>query len=160
MKVLWAPWRRKYVTSSAAASGCVFCHAAQHTREPESLVIHVAPLSLIVMNLYPYNSGHVMVAPLRHVGRLSEATAAELGELMTLAQRLAGVLDELYHPHGLNLGMNLGRAAGAGIEDHLHLHLVPRWSGDANFMSVVGQTRVIPEDPVEACRRLRTFFAG
>jgi ATP adenylyltransferase len=160
MKVLWAPWRRKYVTSSATAPGCVFCQAALHTGEPGSLVVHVAPLSLILMNLYPYNSGHVMVAPLRHVGRLNEATAAELGELMTLAQRLADVFDELYHPHGLNLGMNLGRAAGAGIEDHLHLHLVPRWSGDANFMSVVGKTRVIPEDPVEACQRLRGFFAG
>jgi ATP adenylyltransferase len=160
MKILWAPWRRKYVTSADAEPGCVFCRALEQAADPESLVVHVAPLSMIVMNLYPYNSGHVMIAPRRHVGRLSDATPAELGEMTSLAQRLVGVIEEVYRPHGLNLGMNLGRAAGAGIEDHLHLHLLPRWNGDTNFMSTVGQTRVIPEDPVEACRRLRGFFGG
>jgi len=112
------------------------------------------------MNLYPYNSGHVMIAPRRHIGRLSELTSEELGEMGSLAQRLTCVIEEVYQPQGLNLGMNLGRAAGAGITDHLHLHVLPRWNGDTNFVSVIGQTRVIPEDPVEACRRLRGFFGG
>ena len=158
MKILWAPWRRKYVTSASAEPGCVFCRALARATDRASLVVHVAPLSMIVMNLYPYNAGHVMIAPRRHVGRLSEVTPEELGEMASLAQRLASVIEEIYRPHGLNLGMNLGRAAGAGIEDHLHLHLLPRWNGDTNFMSVVGETRVIPEDLGEACKKLRGYF--
>jgi ATP adenylyltransferase len=158
MKILWAPWRRKYVTSSAPEPGCVFCRAVERASDPGSLVVHLAPLSLIVMNLYPYNGGHVMIAPRRHVGRLGELKSEELAEMALLAQRLVNVVEEVYKPQGLNLGMNLGRAAGAGIEDHLHLHVVPRWNGDTNFISVVGQTRVIPEDLREACLRLRGFF--
>lgn len=160
MKILWAPWRRKYVTAATTEPGCVFCRAVEHAAEDDSLIVHLAPRALIVMNLYPYNSGHVMIAPRRHIGRLSELTSEELGEMGSLAQRLTCVIEEVYQPQGLNLGMNLGRAAGAGITDHLHLHVLPRWNGDTNFVSVIGQTRVIPEDPVEACRRLRGFFGG
>jgi ATP adenylyltransferase len=111
------------------------------------------------MNLYPYNAGHVMVATRRHVGSLGDATAEELAEMMSLARRLEGVLEEVYRPDGVNIGMNLGRSAGAGVLGHIHLHVVPRWNGDTNFMTVVGETRVIPEDPVEGCRRLRPHFA-
>jgi ATP adenylyltransferase len=160
MKILWAPWRRKYVTAAPTGAGCVFCRALDQPASPESLVVHVAPLSLVVVNLYPYTSGHVMVAPRRHVARLGEATAEELGELMSLAQRLETILAEVYRPQGFNLGMNLGEAAGAGIADHMHLHVLPRWRGDANFLSVVGQTRVIPEDPLDACRKLRAHFTA
>lgn len=160
MERLWAPWRGAYVTGTAKEPGCVFCGALEHAGEETSLVVHVAERAFVVMNLYPYNSGHVMVATRRHVGRLGEASAEELAEMMALARRLEAVMAELYRPEGLNLGMNLGRPAGAGIEDHIHLHVVPRWAGDTNFMSVVGGTRVIPEDPLEACRRLRACFAG
>ena len=159
MDSIWAPWRRAYVTSGVETPGCVFCRALERAAEADSLVVHVAPLSLVMMNLFPYNSGHIMVAPRRHIARLAEADEAELLELMSLTRRLEGVLTEVYRPQGLNVGMNLGRVAGAGVEDHIHMHLVPRWNGDTNFMTVVGETRVIPEDPVEACRKLKAFFA-
>ncbi len=138
---------------------CVFCEAALHAADPDSLVVHPGALCLVIMNLFPYNSGHVMVAPRRHFGRLSEATPEELAEILALAQKLEGILDQIYKPHGMNIGMNLGSAAGAGFAEHIHLHVVPRWNGDANFMTVVGETRVIPEDPRKACQRLRPFFA-
>ena len=139
--------------------GCVLCRAVELAGTPDSLVVHVAPLSFVVMNLFPYNSGHVMVAPRRHVGRLADATPEELSEVMALTRRLEGVMADVYRPDGLNVGMNLGRAAGAGVPDHIHLHVVPRWNGDTNYMTVAGGTRVIPEDPVQAAQRLRAAFA-
>jgi ATP adenylyltransferase len=124
----------------------------------DRLVVHAGELSFVVMNLFPYNGGHVMVAPRRHVGSLAEATVEELSEMMALARRLEEVFREVYRPDGINVGMNLGRPAGAGIADHIHLHVVPRWTGDTSFMTVVSGTRVIPEEPEEACRRLRPYF--
>jgi len=159
MNIIFAPWRRAYVTEGARAADCVMCDALARAGSDDSLVVHVAPLNFVVMNLYPYNSGHVMVAPRRHVGSLQAATPEELAEMMGLARRLEEVARDVYHPDGANLGMNLGRPAGAGVADHIHLHFVPRWSGDTNFMTVAGDTRVIPEDPREACRRLRPYFA-
>ena len=126
---------------------------------PQSLVVHEASLSFVLMNLYPYSSGHLMISPRRHVARLSEASAEEVTELILLARRSEAILQELYRPDGVNVGMNLGRAAGAGVDGHIHLHVVPRWNGDTNFMTVVGQTRVIPEDPAAASARLRPHFA-
>jgi ATP adenylyltransferase len=158
MERLYAPWRAEYLTAREPA-GCVFCAAMEKSGEPGSLVVTVAALNFVVMNLYPYTSGHLMVAPRRHVGSLAQATPEELAEMMELARRLEQVLQEAYRPEGVNLGMNLGKAAGAGIRDHIHLHLVPRWTGDANFMTVVGETRVIPEDPASACARLRGYFS-
>jgi ATP adenylyltransferase len=160
MERIFAPWRSAYVTSGVPEPGCVFCRVLETADIEDSLVVHLAPLSFVVMNLFPYGSGHVMVAPRRHVGSLADATTAELAEVMATARRLEDVLRRAYRPDGLNLGMNLGKAAGAGVEGHLHLHVVPRWNGDTNFMTVAGGTRVIPEDPVEAARRLRTYFAG
>jgi ATP adenylyltransferase len=159
MDVVRSPWRSAYVTRSSNDEGCVFCRAVANASAPDSLVVHEGDLSFVVMNLYPYNAGHVMVVPRRHLGSLQEATADELADLMRLATRLERVLAEVYRPDGINVGMNLGRPAGAGILGHIHLHVVPRWTGDTNFMTVVGETRVIPEDPVEACRRLRPHFA-
>jgi ATP adenylyltransferase len=121
--------------------------------------VHIAALNFVVMNLYPYNSGHLMIAPHRHVASLTEATPEELGEMMELTRRLEGILLDVYHPDGVNVGMNLGKPAGAGVAGHIHLHVVPRWVGDTNFMTVVGGTRVIPEDPVAACARLRPYFS-
>src|SRR5262249_55642839 len=146
---IWSPWRRAYVTSGARDADCVLCRALERADDPQSLVVHVGTHDFVVMNLYPYNAGHVMIAPRRHVGSLAEATADELSEMGTLAQRLETMMAEVYTPDGLNLGMNLGKAAGAGITDHIHLHMVPRWAGDTNFMTTVGGTRVIPEDPLE-----------
>jgi len=157
MERLFAPWRNEYVTSGGKDASCVLCRALQDP-ESASLVVHVAELNGVVMNLYPYGSGHVMIAPRRHVGRLAEATPEELSEMMALARRLEEVLRDAYRPDGINLGMNLGKPAGAGVADHIHMHVVPRWVGDTNFMSVVGQTRVISEDPREACARLRAYF--
>jgi len=155
---LWAPWRSVYVTTADKTPGCVLCRARDGADGAERLLVHRTELSFVIMNLYPYNGGHVMVAPLRHVGTLSAATPEELADAMSLARRLEAAIQEIYHPDGLNVGMNLGRPAGAGVADHIHLHVVPRWTGDTNFMTVVGGTRVIPEDPVEACARLRPYF--
>jgi ATP adenylyltransferase len=159
MERIFAPWRYAYVTGGSPTPGCVFCTALERRGEAESLVVSEAPLSFLLMNRYPYNPGHLMVAPRRHVGSLSQATPEELAEMMALARRVEQVMQEAYHPDGVNLGMNLGRPAGAGIVDHIHLHVVPRWAGDTNFMSVVGETRVISEDPFAACAFLRPFFA-
>jgi ATP adenylyltransferase len=160
MNRIFTPWRYAYVSSAPDAPGCVLCRALETASAPGSLVVHVAPLSFVVVNLYPYNAGHLMVSPKRHVGSLGEATPDELTEMMALARRLEAVLREAYRPQGINLGMNLGKPAGAGVADHIHLHVVPRWTGDTNFMTVVGETRVIPEDPAAACVRLRPYFAS
>jgi ATP adenylyltransferase len=152
---IWSPWRQAYVTAGAKEPGCVLCRALEHASDPGSLVVQVAALNFVVMNLYPYNAGHVMIAPRRHLGSLAEATSEELSEMMALARRLESVMARVYTPDGINLGLNLGKAAGAGVADHIHLHMLPRWAGDTNFMTTVGGTRVIPEDPVEACARLK-----
>jgi ATP adenylyltransferase len=136
----------------------VLCRALKGASRAGSLVVHVAPLSFVMMNRFPYGSGHVMVAPRRHVGTLAAASEEELQEMMLLARRLESVFARAYKPDGINLGMNLGRSAGAGVADHIHLHVLPRWTGDTNFMTVVGETRVIPEDPAKACARLRSLF--
>jgi ATP adenylyltransferase len=160
MEQLWTPWRYDYVTSGNKSTDCPFCRAAGgNDPDTERLVVHRTPQSVVVMNLYPYNAGHVMIAPRRHVASLSLATPEEVAETMTLARRLEEAMREVYKPDGLNVGMNLGRPAGAGVADHIHLHVVPRWSGDTNFMTVFGDTRVIPEEPARGCERLRPFFA-
>jgi len=150
----------EYVTTADKAPGCVLCRARDGEDGSERLLVHTSELNIVLMNLYPYNSGHVMIAPRRHIATLGESTPEELADMMALARRLEAALKEVYTPDGVNLGMNLGRPAGAGVPDHIHLHLVPRWSGDTSFMTVVGGTRVIPEDPTEGCARLRPFFAG
>jgi ATP adenylyltransferase len=156
---LFTPWRLTYVTAADRTPGCVLCQALGGAEGADRLVVHTGELNFVVMNLFPYCGGHVMVAPRRHVGSLAEATLEELAEMMALARRLEAVFREEYHPHGINVGMNLGRSAGAGVADHIHLHLVPRWTGDTSFMTVVSGTRVIPEEPEQACRRLRPYFA-
>jgi ATP adenylyltransferase len=148
------------VTAGGKAQGCVLCRAVDEPARPESLVLHLSSLNVVVMNLYPYNGGHLMVAPRRHVGSLGEATPLELSDMMTLARRVEEAFRAVYRPDGINLGMNIGKSAGAGVADHIHLHLVPRWNGDTNFMTVVGEVRVIPEEPAQALSKLRPFFDG
>jgi ATP adenylyltransferase len=155
---LYTPWRLAYVTSHDPDAGCALCRARDGRDGADRLVVTSGETCFVVMNLYPYTGGHVMVTPKRHLASLGEASPEELAEMMALARRVEQAFRELFRPDGINLGMNLGRAAGAGIADHIHLHVVPRWSGDTNFMTVVSDTRVIPEDPEQACLRLRPYF--
>jgi ATP adenylyltransferase len=158
MDRLWSPWRLQYVIGNTRpASGCVFCDAIRPP-DPESLIVWVGARSYVVLNLFPYNNGHLMVVPCRHVATLAELTAEELQEVAVLTQRAEAVLAEAYRPDGINVGINIGKAAGAGIHEHLHIHLVPRWSGDTNFMTVVGETRVLPEALTATAARLRRLF--
>jgi ATP adenylyltransferase len=154
---LWSPWRLQYVTSAAEAKGCVFCDG-QTGEAASRLVVHRGTACFVILNLFPYNSGHLMVVPNRHIAALASASADELGELIDLTRVAEQALTEVYRPQGINVGMNLGRAAGAGIVDHLHVHLVPRWNGDTNYMSVVGSVRVLPEDLDQSAARLRPAF--
>jgi ATP adenylyltransferase len=160
MDHLWSPWRLQYVTGGAAP-GCVFCAADTGSdATQESLVVHRGTACYVILNLFPYNNGHLMVVPGRHIATLGEATPEELHELMTLTQRAEGVLRAAYRPHGLNVGINIGKAAGAGVADHLHIHVVPRWNGDTNFMTTVGESRVLPESLQATVERLRPLFAA
>jgi len=145
--------------ASVAAPGCIFC-ATQDSSGVDSLVIHTALRTFVVLNKFPYNNGHLMVVPRRHVGRLAELDAAELAEFITLCQLGERVLAREYAPHGFNMGLNLGKPAGAGIEGHLHMHVVPRWNGDTNFISVIGETRVLPEELPATATRLRDAFTA
>jgi ATP adenylyltransferase len=156
MERLWSPWRMAYVTGTDTATGCIFCTDGDATRE--ALVLARGRVSYVVLNLYPYNSGHLMVVPDRHIASLGAATAEELDELMRFTRDSEIVLGEAYQPQGINVGINLGRPAGAGVVDHVHIHLVPRWTGDTNFMSVVGNVRVLPEEIGDSAKRLRPIF--
>jgi ATP adenylyltransferase len=146
------------VTGSKADEGCVFCNAPRLSAQ-QSLIVHSGPTAYVVLNLYPYNNGHLMVVPYRHVATLATLDTAELQEMAVLTQRCEIALTEAYQPHGLNVGINLGKPAGAGVLDHVHVHVVPRWNGDTNFMTVVGDVRVLPEDLHESANRLRPIFA-
>ena len=157
MDRLWSPWRHAYVTRSSADEGCVFCEAQRHD-DGRALIVGEGPTCFVILNLYPYNSGHLMIVPRRHVGTLAALEAAELTEIAVLTRRAEIALMEAYQPQGINVGMNLGRPAGAGVLDHLHMHLVPRWTGDTNFMSVVGNVRVLPEELPRTAERLRPIF--
>ncbi len=164
MERLWSPWRLAYVTSTSTPStDCIFCsvsNSQQSVGAPsrDDLVLAHGRACFVILNLYPYNNGHLMVVPRRHIASLTLATADELSELMQFTRDAESALTEAYRPEGINVGINLGRAAGAGIADHLHVHLVPRWTGDTNFMSVVGHTRVLPELMDDTAKRLRPIF--
>jgi len=157
MEQLWSPWRYEYVSRSSGDDGCVFC-AAQQQEEGRALILAEGPTCFVILNLYPYNSGHLMIVPRRHVGTLAALEPAELTEVAEWTRRAEIALTEAYQPQGINVGMNLGRPAGAGVLDHLHVHLVPRWTGDTNFMSVVGNVRVLPEELPRSAERLRPIF--
>lgn len=154
---LWSPWRQAYVSRGGDAPECVFCEALT-SDAGRALIVDEGPACFVILNLYPYNPGHVMVVPRRHVATLAGLSGEELIEMATLAQRSEVAITEVYQPQGINLGMNLGRPAGAGVLDHLHVHLVPRWTGDTNFMSVVGNVRVVPEALSLTAERLRPVF--
>ena len=162
---LWSPWRLEYVTGRKP-TGCVFCQApgrssdlsAADATEADPLVVFQGRLAYVILNLYPYNNGHLMVVPYRHESTLAGLTRDEMNDVGLLTQRCETALREAYRLEGINVGVNLGSPAGAGIAEHVHIHLVPRWNGDTNFMTVVGQTRVLPEDIQSTAARLRPIF--
>jgi len=156
MDYLWTPWRYRYVAEAKNAAGCVFCNAPAANRDEDMLILSRGVKNFIILNRYPYTSGHVMIVPYAHTADFAALDTATTAEMMFLAQRVQAALDETYHPDGFNLGMNLGRSAGAGIADHLHLHLLPRWTGDTNFMTTVSETRLEPEDLSATYAKLRT----
>jgi ATP adenylyltransferase len=154
---LWAPWRLEYIAQADELPGCVFCDARDGD-DGEKLVVHRGVTAFVLLNKFPYASGHLMIAPGRHVGSLGELTDAEALELHRLAAAGVDALAAAYGPHGYNLGWNLGRVAGAGVVDHVHLHVVPRWSGDTNFMPVLADVKVLPEHLSETRDRLAALW--
>ncbi|MBU1937450.1 HIT domain-containing protein [bacterium] len=161
MEILWAPWRMEYLRGTAVEDekkDCIFCTMLKENRDRENLILYRGSSAFVVMNLYPYNSGHLMVVPNRHIGQLSDLQPEEMLELGKLLQQTVHILERTMHPQGFNIGMNLGRIAGAGIADHIHYHLVPRWGGDTNFMPVVGQTKVLSESLQAGWEKLSEAF--
>lgn len=166
MDTLFSPWRYEYITASSGAEKktepetCVFCRLrdADQSADPTNYILHRAVYNYVVLNIFPYTSGHLMIVPYEHTSELDTASKEATDELMDLTKRSQTVLRQVYQPDGLNLGMNLGRAAGAGVAGHIHLHVLPRWFGDANFMTTIGETRVIPEDLDTTYKRLREHF--
>jgi ATP adenylyltransferase len=144
---IWAAWRMKYIQEELkTAKECLFCRAIGADSDKELLVLHRGKTCVIMLNAYPYNPGHLMVATNRHLSSMGELSSEERAEIMELAALSEKILGKVYHPQGLNVGLNLGQCAGAGVPGHLHLHVVPRWVGDTNFMPVLGETRVLPEE--------------
>jgi ATP adenylyltransferase len=160
MDYLWTPWRFQYLAAGGRPDGCIFCTAAQEVDDRRHLVVHRAARNYVILNRFPYTSGHLMVVPYQHTATLAEVEDETLAELMGLAKAAERHLRALYRPDGLNFGMNIGSSAGAGIAGHLHLHGLPRWTGDANFMTVVGETRVLPEELETTWERLSAAFRG
>lgn len=161
MEILFTPWRYEYIArTEGPEGGCFFCEAADAPDDPERLVVHVAAHHVVLLNRHPYTNGHLMVAPKAHLASPEEAPPETRAEFWPLVLEARRVLERVYAPDGFNIGMNLGRVAGAGVPGHFHFHLVPRWSGDSSFMTVVGGVRLVPEDLTVAWRKLRPVFAG
>lgn len=160
MRRLWAPWRMAYITGTGGPKqqGCIFCVKPKQRRDAANRILCRGETAFAMMNLFPYNNGHLMIAPYRHVGDLTKLTPAELLEMMTLAQACQRAIAGCMRPDGFNLGCNLGRTAGAGIAGHVHLHLVPRWNGDTNFMPVLGGTKVISESLESSFRKIKSHL--
>ncbi len=158
MKVIWAPWRMAYIKQARRPRGCIFCAKARERRDASNFLLHRGRHGFIIMNLFPYNSGHLLVAPYAHVKSLEDLPDEVSLDLVRLTNRALGVLRAEIRPEGFNLGLNLGRVSGAGIEGHVHLHIVPRWNGDTNFMPLFGETRVIPEHLRATFQKLRARF--
>jgi ATP adenylyltransferase len=160
VKRLWAPWRMAWIAGSHVPAGCVFCNARDGSSDRDSYLLQRSEHAFLILNAYPYASGHLMAVVNRHVATVGDAAPHELTDVMRLVQRAVTALGAEYRAEGFNVGWNQGRVAGAGIEDHWHVHVVPRWSGDANFVSVVGETRVLPETLTATWERLRGRLGG
>lgn len=160
MDYLWTPWRYQYISKTADPSECIFCAAAAAQEDSLRLIVHRAKHNFVILNRFPYTNGHMMVVPYQHAPSLEDLPDGTLAEMMLLARTATRHLRALYGPEGLNLGINLGKSAGAGIASHVHMHVLPRWTGDTNFMTVVGETRVLPEDLTATWEKLSKAFAG
>ncbi|MDZ4799079.1 MAG: HIT domain-containing protein, partial [Bryobacteraceae bacterium] len=158
MDRLWSPWRYRYVSKAEPTDACIFCEKSARNEDREDLILFRGERNFVLLNLYPYTSGHLMVAPYQHVATLEEAPEETAIELMALTRRSQRHLREVYRAPGYNLGMNIGAAAGAGVAGHIHMHVLPRWPGDANFMTTVAETRVVPENLDVAWQKLSEAF--
>ncbi len=164
MDVLWSPWRYDYIKSdknedAIESTGCVFCDILKSSAsDEEKFILHRAEHNFIILNIYPYISGHIMVVPYKHIADIDKSSKQESDELMDLTKKCQSIIRSTYYPQGLNIGMNLGKAAGAGVAEHLHMHILPRWVGDANFMTAIGETRTIPESLQTTYEKLKDAF--
>ncbi len=157
MDVLWAPWRIEYILSEKEKY-CIFCPGEDRSRDEERLILYIGEHSIVLMNKFPYNNGHLLVAPKRHISDICEMNEEEIREVFHMIQHSIRAIREVMKPDGFNVGLNLGKVAGAGIEEHLHFHIVPRWNGDTNFMTVLGEIRVIPEHIRQTYKKLLPYF--
>jgi ATP adenylyltransferase len=160
MDYLWTPWRYAYVTSADRTPGCIFCSAANSADDQKARIVYRGRDCFIILNTFPYTPGHVMIVPYLHLDELQNLPPQAAHEMMDLCQRVENALRKLYTPDGVNLGMNIGKAAGAGVAGHIHMHMLPRWIADANFLSVVGETRILPETLEVTWERMRQQFSG
>jgi ATP adenylyltransferase len=159
MDHLWTPWRFDYISKAGhPENGCVFCQVRSEDRDEANYVLYRGAHCFLILNLFPYTSGHILIVANRHIASLSEASVETLQETIQLARRSEAALRAEYKPDGYNMGFNVGRAAGAGVAHHLHMHVLPRWTGDSNFVSVLGETRIVPEDLAKTYRRLHPYF--
>jgi ATP adenylyltransferase len=159
MDHLWSPWRFKFISEGPPKGGCVFCGLPGDPADDEkTLVVHRAAFNYVLLNLYPYTAGHLLIVPYAHASELNAVTMQTTEEMMALTRLAERALQEVYHPNGINLGMNLGAAAGAGIAGHIHMHVLPRWMGDANFLSTIGHTRMLPEELPVTWRKVKDKF--
>ncbi|MBZ0156651.1 MAG: HIT domain-containing protein [Alphaproteobacteria bacterium] len=157
MRTIWAPWRMEYILSDKEKE-CIFCVKPEEGRDRENLILHRGGRTFIIMNKYPYTNGHLMVVPYLHVSTLEDLPDEDIADMGRMTKYAVECLRKAFHPEGFNVGINIGEAAGAGIEEHLHLHIVPRWAGDSNFMTVVGEVRVVPEHILETYDKLFPVF--
>jgi ATP adenylyltransferase len=158
MDYLWSPWRYQYIVNLKNAEGCVFCIDDSVETDEKKFILFRGKYNFVILNIFPYTTGHLLISPYQHLRDLSDCSAEEIVEMIDLAKQSKFALEQSYHPDGFNVGMNLGRCAGAGVENHIHLHVVPRWIGDANFMSIIGESRVLPEILEVTYQKLKRFF--
>lgn len=159
MDYIFTPWCYAYVTGTGKATSCIFCDALASKVDRDAWIVYRGRYSFIILNTYPYTSGHIMIVPYEHVDELQKLSPEAAHEIIDLSCKMERVLREVYHPEGVNLGMNIGKAAGAGVAGHIHMHVLPRWTADSNFMTVVGETRILPESLEITYDRLLPFFA-
>ena len=158
MRVLWAPWRMDYILSDKEKRGCIFCPGDDREQDKERLILHVGSMTMVMMNRFPYINGHLLVSPIRHLPGLDKLSDKENMELLLMVKRSINILKKAMNAEGFNVGLNLGKVAGAGVEEHVHFHIVPRWDGDTNYMTVFGEVRIIPEHILETYRKLKPYF--
>ena len=158
MRVLWAPWRMEYILSENKEGDCIFCPGSDRKQDKERLILYVGELSMVMMNRYPYINGHLLVAPVRHLPDLESLSDEEGEDILKTVNFSIGVIKKVMKPEGFNVGLNLGRVAGAGVEEHMHFHIVPRWNGDTNYMTVLGEVRVIPDHIESTFQTLLPYF--